>query len=61
MEMMYRTVGQALEKAGLSNENHPQDYLNFYCLGKRELGLPKGSLQTNQPSESSALVRVIFP
>lgn len=31
---MYGVVADALKKAGLSN--HPKDYLNFYCLGKRE-------------------------
>ncbi|XP_043711628.1 phospholipase D delta-like isoform X2 [Telopea speciosissima] len=56
MEMMYRIVGQALEKAGLANQYHPQDYLNFYCLGKREDGAPEGSAQTNPSSENSALV-----
>ncbi|XP_043711629.1 phospholipase D delta-like isoform X3 [Telopea speciosissima] len=55
MEMMYRIVGQALEKAGLANQYHPQDYLNFYCLGKREDGAPEGSAQTNPSSENSAL------
>ena len=33
MEMMYRVVAAAMEgKEG----GHPQDYLNFYCLGNRE-------------------------
>ncbi|KAJ1419990.1 Phospholipase D/Transphosphatidylase [Sesbania bispinosa] len=36
MSMMYKIVADALKKAGLSSEYHPQDYLNFYCLGKRE-------------------------
>ncbi|XP_042506286.1 phospholipase D delta-like isoform X1 [Macadamia integrifolia] len=55
MEMMYRIVGQALEKAGLANQYHPQDYLNFYCLGKREDGPPEGPPQTNQSSENRAM------
>ncbi|XP_060195612.1 phospholipase D delta-like isoform X2 [Lycium barbarum] len=37
MAMMYKIVAEALEKAGLSQYFHPQDYLNFYCLGKREV------------------------
>eukprot|EP00268_Persea_americana_P000033 TRINITY_DN10013_c0_g1_i20.p1 TRINITY_DN10013_c0_g1~~TRINITY_DN10013_c0_g1_i20.p1 ORF type:complete len:228 (-),score=33.49 TRINITY_DN10013_c0_g1_i20:465-1148(-) len=42
MEMMYGIIAKALEKAGLSDDYHPQDYLNFYCLGKREAaGLEK--------------------
>merc|ERR1719154_782761 len=31
---MYQNIAQALTKAGVAG--HPQDYLNFYCLGKRE-------------------------
>lgn len=37
MQMMYGTIYKALEEAGLENEYEPQDYLNFFCLGNREL------------------------
>ncbi|KAL5982617.1 hypothetical protein ACLOJK_016691 [Asimina triloba] len=36
MEMMYTIIAQELERTGLADEMNPQDYLNFYCLGKRE-------------------------
>lgn len=36
MSMMYKIVADTLQSQGLL-EAHPQDYLNFYCLGKREL------------------------
>ncbi|CAN0878527.1 Phospholipase D delta, partial [Linum grandiflorum] len=36
MMMMYKIIANALEKAGLLEAYHPQDYLNFFCLGKRE-------------------------
>ncbi|KAK3126786.1 hypothetical protein QOZ80_7AG0562520 [Eleusine coracana subsp. coracana] len=36
MSMMYKIVADALRKEGL-HETHPQEYLNFYCLGKREI------------------------
>ncbi|XP_057977109.1 phospholipase D delta-like isoform X1 [Malania oleifera] len=55
MAMMYHIIGEALENAGLSKEFHPQDYLNFYCLGKREASSPENSSQTNQSSENRAL------
>ncbi|KAM7265543.1 hypothetical protein ACFE04_003226 [Oxalis oulophora] len=55
MSMMYRIVAQALEKAGLSNKYHPQDYLNFYCLGKREASSSEGCCQTSQQTENRAL------
>ena len=34
MESMYQSIAQAIKKSDL--KGHPQDYLNFYCLGKRE-------------------------
>ncbi|KAL7612903.1 hypothetical protein Lser_V15G07160 [Lactuca serriola] len=34
MQMMYNVVTQAIKSMQL--KAHPQDYLNFYCLGKRE-------------------------
>lgn len=36
MSMMYGMVADAIEEAGLSRTHHPRDFLNFYCLGKRE-------------------------
>ncbi|RWW34931.1 hypothetical protein BHE74_00014557 [Ensete ventricosum] len=33
--MMYDIVAQELKSMNLENA-HPQDYLNFYCLGNRE-------------------------
>ena len=34
MQAMYTNIAEALTEAGAGG--HPQDYLNFYCLGKRE-------------------------
>ncbi|KAH7833156.1 hypothetical protein Vadar_003565 [Vaccinium darrowii] len=55
MAMMYNVVAEALEKAGLSGCYHPQDFLNFYCLGKREASSPESPAQTNQPPENRSL------
>ncbi|ONK62965.1 uncharacterized protein A4U43_C07F10000 [Asparagus officinalis] len=55
MSMMYRVIGQALEKAGLSECNHPRDFLNFYCLGRREPELKEASSLANNPTDNSAL------
>ncbi|KAG4398860.1 hypothetical protein GLYMA_08G126700v4 [Glycine max] len=57
MSMMYKIIADALEKAGLSDKYHPQDYLNFYCLGKREPQSTNIS-PTPNPSENRALVSV---
>lgn len=35
MQMMYDVVAQELKSMQIKDA-HPQDYLNFYCLGKRE-------------------------
>ncbi|XVE82422.1 hypothetical protein DITRI_Ditri16bG0003500 [Diplodiscus trichospermus] len=35
MQMMYDVVAQELKSMQIK-DSHPQDYLNFYCLGKRE-------------------------
>ncbi|KAF8019366.1 hypothetical protein BT93_G0133 [Corymbia citriodora subsp. variegata] len=60
MTMMDKIIAQALEKVGLSHKSHPLDYLNFYCLGKREpLSSSQSSSQAmNQQSENNALASV---
>lgn len=35
MQMMYDVVARELKSMQL-DDLHPQDYLNFYCLGNRE-------------------------
>ncbi|OEL28840.1 Phospholipase D beta 1 [Dichanthelium oligosanthes] len=37
MQMMYETIYRALKEAGLDDMYEPQDYLNFFCLGNREV------------------------
>ncbi|KAJ6706631.1 PHOSPHOLIPASE D [Salix purpurea] len=54
MAMMYRIIANELEKAGLAHKYHPQDYLNFYCLGKRE-NSPQNSSEMNQQTENRSL------
>ncbi|KAI0514235.1 hypothetical protein KFK09_010270 [Dendrobium nobile] len=52
MELMYRIIAQQLKS--MEVDAHPQDYLNFYCLGNRE-DQPKSSEQpTNEPLEKSS-------
>ncbi|RLN17351.1 phospholipase D delta-like [Panicum miliaceum] len=53
MSMMYKIVADALQSQGLLDA-HPQDYLNFYCLGRRELAdgdisSPKTLCNDNSP------------
>ncbi|KAL3729552.1 hypothetical protein ACJRO7_026647 [Eucalyptus globulus] len=60
MTMMYKIIAHALEKVGLSHKYHPSDYLNFYCLGKREplTSTQSSSQAMNQQSENNALASV---
>lgn len=37
MQMMYETIYKALVEVGLEEAFTPQDYLNFFCLGNREV------------------------
>ncbi|XP_061368702.1 phospholipase D gamma 1-like isoform X1 [Gastrolobium bilobum] len=37
MQMMYETIYKALVEVGLEAAFSPQDYLNFFCLGNREV------------------------
>ncbi|KAL0711962.1 hypothetical protein Bca4012_018940 [Brassica carinata] len=37
MQMMYQTIYEALVEAELDGQYEPQDYLNFFCLGTREV------------------------
>ena len=56
MEAMYKKIAEALRESGAGG--HPQDYLNFYCLGKRESpdDVPD-YLDTPQPDSSAETVR----
>ncbi|CAA6660147.1 unnamed protein product [Spirodela intermedia] len=52
MKMMYKIIAGALEEMG--SNSHPLDYLNFYCLGKREAGPEENTSTTNHPPETSS-------
>ncbi|XWS45611.1 hypothetical protein CRYUN_Cryun15aG0151100 [Craigia yunnanensis] len=52
MQMMYDVVAQEL-KSMQFKDSHPQDYLNFYCLGKRE-EVSKEMLSGNDNSVSNS-------
>ncbi|GMH18923.1 hypothetical protein Nepgr_020764 [Nepenthes gracilis] len=52
MQMMYEEIARELKSMHLDSA-HPQDYLNFYCLGNRE---PPDVVDSNQPSFSNVEV-----
>jgi phospholipase D1/2 len=37
MKMMYGVIANALREMDLLGKCHPQEFLNFYCLGNREV------------------------
>ncbi|MQM13807.1 hypothetical protein Taro_046734 [Colocasia esculenta] len=49
MEMMYEMVTKAIDEAGLRGRAHPCDYLNFFCLGNREVEQPGEYVSPEQP------------
>lgn len=58
MSMMYKIVADALESQGLV-DTHPQDYLNFYCLGKCELASNDDLSPRTLCNDTSALVPIL--
>lgn len=54
MSMMYKIIADALRKEGL-DDARPQDYLNFYCLGKREV-TAEVPAPTSHSNENSPMV-----
>lgn len=53
MQMMYGTIYNALVEAGREGEFSPQDYLNFFCLGNREMVNGNNELGTGSPSNDN--------
>ncbi|XP_057435108.1 phospholipase D delta-like [Lotus japonicus] len=51
MQMMYEIIARELKSMHLYN-SHPQDYLNFYCLGNREKLITEVSSSYSSPSEN---------
>ncbi|XP_031475859.1 phospholipase D delta [Nymphaea colorata] len=52
ISMMYEIIGRELQCQGIS-DLHPQDYLNFYCLGNREAPPSEMPGLTDQPDGNS--------
>lgn len=61
MQMMYEIIARELKSVHLDN-SHPQDYLNFYCLGNREKLPTEVSSPNNSPSDNgdTVIVQNIF-
>lgn len=53
MEMMYKMIAEAIDEVGLGGVAHPTDYLNFFCLGNREVQLPGEYVPPKRPEEGT--------
>jgi len=53
MEMMYGIIAGELKAMNIEDA-HPQDYLNFFCLGNREEPVSNGSLESDKSTDKSA-------
>lgn len=58
MQMMYRVIAKEIKSMKLENA-HPLDYLNFYCIGKREQCTGPGT-QVSGDAANAAKVRTRF-
>ena len=60
MQMMYDIIAEELKASELLHA-HPQDYLNFYCLGNREWCNEEGSTSgSNRSSSGNSVMRQFF-
>ncbi|XP_038904877.1 phospholipase D beta 1-like [Benincasa hispida] len=57
MQMMYEMIYKALEEVGLHKTYEPQDYLNFFCLGNREVLDVRDGNTGNGEKNAQSLVR----
>lgn len=57
MQMMYETIYRALKEEGLDDLYEPQDYLNFFCLGNREVA---DSPSTSNSTSTPQVRRLVF-
>lgn len=47
MSMMYKLIGEAIKESG--TQEHPRDYLNFYCLANREVETKEDFVPPHSP------------
>jgi phospholipase D1/2 len=52
MQMMYEIIAQELRSMNMEGV-HPQDYLNFYCLGNREIFSENNNISSDSQTEKS--------
>ena len=58
MQMMYEVIHKALVETGLQNTYEPQDFLNFFCLGKREASDEISAVNSDSSSPDGSTTQV---
>lgn len=60
--MMYQTIHKALVEVGLDGQLEPQDFLNFFCLGTREVPDGTVSIHNNprNPPQANANASQVY-
>ncbi|KAH7437060.1 hypothetical protein KP509_05G054500 [Ceratopteris richardii] len=58
MEMMYTHIANALREMGKDKDHQPTDYLNFFCLGNREMEGDKSMKPAPAADDKSPLAQV---
>eukprot|EP01018_Ginkgo_biloba_P035388 Gb_33997 [translate_table: standard] len=53
MEMMYKMIAEALREEGMDENFSPTDYLNFFCVGNREIKLPSDYVPPETPEKGT--------
>ncbi|XP_074315776.1 phospholipase D gamma 1-like [Silene latifolia] len=54
MQMMYQVIFKALEETGMEHTYEPQDFLNFFCLGNREVSDEISTADSSSGSSGSS-------
>ncbi|KAK1316627.1 Phospholipase D alpha 1 [Acorus calamus] len=57
MEMMYGVIAKAIEESGMRGVARPTDYLNFFCLGNREVKRPGEYVPPERPEPGTDYAR----
>ena len=57
---MYETIYRALVEAGLEGAFSPQDFLNFFCLGNREVdGFESSGLESPSTTNTPQVIHTM--
>jgi len=60
MQMMYETIYRALKEVGLDDMYEPQDYLNFFCLGNREVADSTSTSNASNTANNPQVTTFLF-